>query len=329
MKRPLKQNKTIHTSADSFVFPAGSQVVLQSSQTVVADDDASSSMVKKAGTVGVVIKCPAHNGNPYLVRFADDTACEVSIRDLVLRREEIDNLLREPDFSDATLRSSIIYKCQVGSKAFGLANESSDDDIRGIFLSPAIEHWSLFEVPEQIESNDGQLDEVFWELEKFLRLALKANPNILETLWSPMVLQTSVLGDELREIRHAFLSRHLYKTYSGYALSQFRRMKNSYAKTGKFKFKHAMHLIRLLHSGVGALRTGEIMIDVSDFRSELLRIRNGHYSFEEVEAMAKELERKFAEEFEQTKLPEQPNVAKVNRFLIKARKFAAGVADES
>ena len=328
MKRPLKQNKTIHTSSENFVFPAGSQVVLQSNQTVVADDG-SSSMVKKAGTVGVVIKCPAHNGNPYLVRFSDDTTCEVSIRDLVLRREEIDNLLRESEFDDAALRSSIIYKCQVGSKAFGLADESSDDDIRGIFLAPAAEHWSLFEVPEQIESNDGQLDEVFWELEKFLRLALKANPNILETLWSPIVLQTSPLADELREIRHAFLSRHLYKTYSGYALSQFRRMKNSYAKTGSFKCKHAMHLIRLLYSGTDALRTGEIMIDVSDYRSELLRIRGGHYSFEEVEAMAKGLERKFAEEFEQTKLPEQPDVAKVNRFLIKARKIAAGITDES
>ena len=284
---------------------------------------------KKAGTVGIVIKCPAHNGLPYHIRFSDDTCCEVPFGDLVLRREEVDNLLRDSPVDIDSFRSCIIYKCQVGSKAFGLATESSDDDIRGIFLLPARQQWSLFESPEQLESNDGQLDEVFWELEKFLRLALKANPNILETLWSPVVLESSPLADELRQMRHAFLSRQIYKTYSGYALSQFRRMKNSYASKGSFKFKHAMHLIRLLHSGTQTLKTGEIMIDVSDFRGELLRIRNGHYSFEEVEAMAKDLEQTFAEAFERTKLPEQPDLAQVNRFLIKARTFAAGVIDES
>jgi predicted nucleotidyltransferase len=211
----------------------------------------------------------------------------------------------------------------IGSKAFGLSHESSDDDFRGIFLPPATVHWSLYDLPQQLEFNDGKDDEVYWELEKFLRLALKANPNILETLWTPIVLEADTVAKKLRDIRTAFLSKHLYKTYSGYALSQFRRMRNSFQKTGKFKHKHAMHLIRLLHSGTEALRSGEIMIDVSGFRSELLDIRNGHFSFEQVEAKAKELEREFETAFEKTTLPEQPDFEKVNQFLIEARQHAA------
>ena len=218
------------------------------------------------------------------------------------------------------LKPFVIYRCQVGSKAFGLSSESSDDDIRGIFLPPAEQHWSLYEVPQQLEFNDGQLDEVYWELEKFLRLALKANPNILETLWTPMVLEASPIAQRLREMRAVFLSKHIYKTYSGYAISQFRRMKNSFEKKGSFKTKHAMHLVRLLHSGIGALQTGEIMVDVSEFRSELLAIRNAQYSFEEVEQMATELNKRFADAFEETRLPEQPDFDAVDRFLIEARR---------
>lgn len=305
----------------NFVYPAGSQVVLQVTLETQGGSGESSSF-KKPGSVGVVTKCPPHNDQPYLVQFADDSITEASFDELVLRREEVDMLLSSQSTIEE-LKPFIIYRCKVGSKAFGLSSESSDDDIRGIFLPPANLHWSLYELPEQLEFNEGDQDEVFWELEKFLRLALKANPNILETLWTPLVLEANPIATKLREIRDAFLSKHIFKTYSGYAISQFRKMRNSFKNTGKFKHKHAMHLIRLLYSGIGVLRTGEIMVDVSEFRSELLEIRSGHYSFEEVESKARELEKQFEAAFEQTDLPEQPDFAVVNQFLLEARRFAA------
>ena len=310
-----KKGKPLQLSRN-FVIPAGSQVVLQTTKSIESDTQ---KQFRKPGSVGVVVKCPPHNDAPYTVQFPDGMTVEASFDELTLRRQEIDNLL-SGDQNHEQYRPFVIYRCQVGSKAFGLSNESSDDDIRGIFLPPADRHWSLFEIPGQIEFNDGQLDEVFWELEKFLRLALKANPNILETLWTPMVLEASSIGTQLREMRNAFLSKHIYKTYSGYAISQFRRMKNSFQKKGTFKTKHAMHLIRLLYSGIGALRTGEIMVDVSEFRSELLAIRNGQHSFEEVEKMAAELNKQFADSFEATDLPDQPDFDTVNQFLVDARR---------
>jgi uncharacterized protein len=218
------------------------------------------------------------------------------------------------------LRPYLIYRCQVGSRAFGLAGEDADEDIRGIYLPPARLHWSLFKLPEQLEFADESKDEVYWELEKFLKLALKANPNILETLWTPLVLQADETAAELRGMRAAFLSRHLYKTYSGYVLSQFRRMANAHAKTGAYKAKHAMHLIRLLYSGIEALRDGRIRIDVAEHREELLAIKAGAWSFEQAKAKALELDRRFQEAYRRTQLPEQPDYKRVDEFLIRARR---------
>src|SRR5262249_34961758 len=160
------------------------------------------------------------------------------------------------------LRQYAILCVGAGSRAFGLAVDTSDEDLRGVYLPPAELHWSLFKPPEQFETKADGVEEVYWELEKYLLLALQANPNILETLWSRVVLHIDDIGRQLRELRGAFLSRHLFKTYSGYVLSQFRLMQRSVERTGEFKRKHAMHLLRLLHSGIHALRHGEILVDV-------------------------------------------------------------------
>jgi hypothetical protein len=294
-----------------FVIPAGTQVVLKVVKQL-ADGG-----FKKTGTVGVVVQSPPRNEGPYVVQFSDGRSVEARFDELALRRREVDDELRR---SDEDLDAHVIYRCQVGSKAFGLATEDSDDDLRGIYMPPARRHWSLYALPEQIERTSDTADEVYWELEKFLRLALKANPNVLETLWTPLVLLESDVSRELRSLRGAFLSKHLYKTYSGYVLSQFRRMANTQRRTGAYKAKHAMHLVRLLHCGIAALETGEILVDASAHRHELLEIRSGNLPLAEVECRAHALDQRFQAAFERTMLPEQPDYARIDDFLIRSRR---------
>jgi hypothetical protein len=81
-----------------------------------------------------------------------------------------------------------------------------------------------------------------------------------------------------------------------------------------------MHLIRLLHSGIHALRAGEIRVDVGEHRDELLEIRRGEVPFEGVEARALDLDRAFRAAFEATALPERPDADRANRFLVAARR---------
>lgn len=295
----------------TFIISPGTQVVLK------VDKPLPDGTVRQRGSVAVVAESPADNQYAYTLRFADGQTVKAFFRELAIRRKEVEDQLV---LTDEDLHPWIIYRCQVGSHAFGLASEDSDNDIRGIYLPPARLHWSLFKLPEQLERNTEDRDEVFWELEKLLKLALKANPNVLETLWTPLVLHADEVAERLRDMRSVFLTRYLYKTYSGYVLSQFRRMASAHAKTGKYKAKHAMHLIRLLYSGIEALRSGQIRIDVGEYRDELLAIKAGALSFEQARDRALKLDREFQEAYRGTTLPEQPDYRRVDKFLIWARR---------
>jgi len=297
----------------NFLIPIGTQVVLRYDRRVPGTD-----IEKPAGTVGEVVESPESNDRSYLVRFLDDTEFRLKFGELLVRRG--DHSVETTVTAGPDVSAFVIYRVMVGSRAFGLSTESSDEDRRGVFLPPADWHWSLTKPPEQVESFTPGIEEVDWEIEKFIRLALHANPNILETLWSPAVLFTDETGEELRAMRASFLSRHLYRTYSGYVLSQFRLMRRGYEAVGHFKAKHAMHLIRLLHSGIHAMADGEIRVDVQEHRDELLAIRRGEVSFDEVAKRAMDLDRSFQEAFNSSTLPEKPDTDRANRFLIAARR---------
>ncbi|MBD1942167.1 nucleotidyltransferase domain-containing protein, partial [Coleofasciculus sp. FACHB-712] len=83
---------------------------------------------------------------------------------------------------------------------------------------------------------------------------------------------------------------------------------------------HAMHLIRLLLSGITVLQEGFVPVRVEEHRQQLLAIRNGEMPWEEVNAWRLSLHRQFDDAFATTSLPERPDYEKANAFLIKARR---------
>ena len=133
-----------------------------------------------------------------------------------------------------TLWQHIIYRCVIGSRAYGLDDADSDTDRRGIYLPPADLHWSLSGVPEQLENETTQ--ECYWELQKFITLALKANPNILECLYTPLVEFASPIAQELLTMRGHFLSKQVYGTYQGYVQSQFKRLEMDLRTRGEIRW---------------------------------------------------------------------------------------------
>lgn len=216
------------------------------------------------------------------------------------------------------LHQYVIYRCIVGLRAYGLDHADSDTDRRGVYLPPAEMHWSLFGVPEQLENQET--DECYWELQKFLTLALKANPNVLEVLNSPIVEFVTPLGQELLNLRPAFLSKLVYQTYNGYVMSQFKKLDQDIRNRGAIKWKHAMHLIRLLLSGIMVLRERTVPVAVAEHKDRLLAIRNGQMPWDEVNAWRLELHRQFDEAFRTTSLPDRPDYETANVFLVKARR---------
>ncbi len=274
------------------------------------------------GSVGLVIAAPIDLEHSYRIRFPDGF-------EEALKPSEVTSLakFKEGDIGnhDATVIQSELYEwvilqCIIGSQAYGLADEDSDIDRRGIFLPPAELHWSLYGVPEQIECESTQ--EAYWEIQKFLVLALKANPNVLECLYSPLVEKSTLLADELLANRNMFLSRLVYQTYNGYVMSQFKKMQADIRNQGQVKWKHVMHLIRLLISGIQVLRDGFVPVDVGSHRDQLLAIKRGEMLWEETEKWRLSLHVEFDKALEQTKLPERPDYEKANAFLLKARRLA-------
>lgn len=279
-----------------------------------------------AGSVGIIIESPLDSKHAYKIRFNDGAQTMLRRSEFSILKEfkveAIETAANGMEFAD--WEPFIIYRCIVGSQAFGLSGDNSDIDRRGIYLPPADLHWSLYGVPEQLEPhrNEPGADtaETYWELQKFLVMALKGNPNILECLNTPLVELATPLAQELLAGRKAFLSKLIYQTYNGYVMSQFKKLEQDLRARGEIKWKHAMHLIRLLLSGISALREGELRVRLDEHREKLLQIKRGETPWGELNSWRLALHKEFEGAFATTTLPDRPDYEWANAFLLKARR---------
>jgi predicted nucleotidyltransferase len=219
------------------------------------------------------------------------------------------------------VRDHTVYACVMGSRAFGLATDASDTDRRGVFVAPTALFWGFDKPPAHVA---GPREEQFsWELERFCTLALRANPNLLECLHSPLVEFTDATGRELLELRGAFLSRRADATFRGYAAQQLDKLEADIRNHGEPRWKHAMHLLRLLISCRDLLRTGRLGIDVGEQREPLLAVKRGERSWEEVRAWMRTLHEEVDAAADRTPLPDEPDQARIEDFLLRVRRASA------
>ncbi len=298
----------------NLILPVGTQVVTRVAIKLLDGFD------RSCGTLGVIVKAPIDHSHVYLVQFPDGAQALLRREELSIRKQWQEKIWQnKPSVCDQShLYNYVIYRCVVGSKAYGLDDENSDTDRRGIYLPPAELHWSLSSIPEQLDNK--ATEECYWEFQKFLTLALKANPNVLECLYTPLIETLTPLAEELLSMRQLFLSQLVYQTYNGYVMSQFKKLEQDLRTKGVIKPKHAMHLIRLLLSGITVLKEGVVIVRVNENREKLLLIRRSEMPWEEVNAWRLSLHQEFEAAFNQTMLPERPDYEKVNDFLIKARR---------
>ncbi|MFF8693034.1 DNA polymerase beta superfamily protein [Streptomyces sp. NPDC015144] len=228
---------------------------------------------------------------------------------------------------EALVRDHTVYSCVMGSRAFGLATEGSDTDRRGVFLAPTPLFWRFEKPPTHVE---GPAPEQFsWELERFCELALRANPNVLECLHSPLVDHADAVGRELLALRGAFLSRQAHQTFVRYAVGQRRKLEADVRQYGVPRWKHAMHLLRLLASCLDLLRTGALTIEVGAAREELLAVKRGEVPWAEVERRMDRLIERNDEAVRDSPLPPGPDRARVEDFLVRTRRASASWPDGS
>lgn len=214
---------------------------------------------------------------------------------------------------------NIILEGITGSKAYGLNTADSDTDLKGIYVAPTREVLSLFPPAETIDR--AKPDITYHEVQKFIRLALKCNPTILEMLFLEGYTKLEKHGRMLIDNRHLFLSNIIYKSYGGYSISQARKLnarQDSFSSATKNRYaKHARHCFRLLWQGKELLETGNLTVRVTPkMRDELFSIGDLPVS-----DLVDRFEAEFAA-FDKIKsvLPDNPDVGRISELLLKIRR---------
>ena len=128
----------------------------------------------------------------------------------------------------AWLRDRTILLSLHGSHAYGLNVATSDVDLKGVAVPPAHYLHGFDKTFEQAEQSEPDL--VIFGVQKFMRLAAECNPNIIEILFTEEseVRICTAAGRELRDHRQEFLSKKAKHTFSGYAMSQLKRIRGHY-----------------------------------------------------------------------------------------------------
>lgn len=211
-----------------------------------------------------------------------------------------------------------VYAAVVGSRAYGLDRADSDVDVRGVYQAPTSAFWSLAKPPVHVEG--PQPEHFSWEVERCCQLALRANPTVLEVLHSPLVVTCTPVGRELLELRPAFLSRLAHTTYAGFVLSQTRKLQADVRRDGAPRWKHVVHLLRLLLAAAELLRTGRLQLDVGPHRERLLEVARGEAAWDDVERWRLQLLADMDEALRRSPLPEAPDVAAVDAWLVSVRR---------
>jgi hypothetical protein len=127
----------------------------------------------------------------------------------------------------SALSPCVVVDAVVGSRAWGLSDEGSDEDRRGVFVLPFQWTTGLVAPPEDLVSGDGS--QTYWEIGKAIRQALRADPNTLEMLFaaaSQPGYDKDDMGRWLVEARDAFVSVEIHASFGRYALSQLSRLEH-------------------------------------------------------------------------------------------------------
>lgn len=214
---------------------------------------------------------------------------------------------------------SIALQAVVGSTAYGLNHADSDIDQLGVFVEPTETILSLRQPNETHVSNNPDL--TMHEVGKFVRLAVKCNPTVLELLFLDEYVTTSEDGQALIDAREHFLGEVLIRNaYIGYATSQIKRLekRGDFGSDLKKRYaKHARHCFRLLLQAEQLLTTGKMQVKVSPEQRDYL------FSLGEmpIEDLSKEFD-KATDSLDAvvSVVPEQANLEAVNQVLLDIRR---------
>lgn len=233
----------------------------------------------------------------------------------------------------------MILKMINGSKLYGLDHADSDDDYVGVFVEdPDVvfmghskKTTSLRETPDGVRNGAGDVDGVAYSVRHFFHLALKGNPTIITLLFVPnhAIVESTEIGRSILSHRDYFVSSKVAAPFRGYMKAQLERLKGQ--RTGHkpnrpeivaehgYDTKYAQQVARLGIQGRELMEFEKISLPMRQSERDLcMRIRNGHYTLEDVLIILENIAEDLFRASLKTNLPPEPNekaVAKLSRQI--------------
>ena len=238
-----------------------------------------------------------------------------------------------------------ILRSVVGSGVHGIAIAGTDDhDEMGIYIEPpgyvlGVTHhredyiWRT--QPEGARSGPGDTDLVMYSLGKYLRLAIQGNPTVLLPLFAPAdsLIVVTPLGEELRSLRTAFLSRQAVERFLGYMRSQHERMLGQSKRNVPnrpeliekygWDVKYGSHALRLAYQGYEIASSGTLTLPMPPAeREHVLAVKRGEVPRDEVSTEITQLENKVRTLLDagQSPLPERADIQAITAWSVSAHR---------
>ena len=220
-----------------------------------------------------------------------------------------------------------ILKVIVGSVAHGLSTPESDIDYRGVFVVPTQEILRIGGHTNETRWIEGKEDDTSWEIGKFLLMATKCNPTVLETFLAPtapfpvLSLSELQLATELRNLfPYVWNANDVKNAFIGYGVNQRKKFFDNKDNRAP---KYAAAYTRVLYNARELLETGTFTIRIADTEigDTIRKFKDGKYTPGEVIQVCWDLETKVLQAFKSGKYKDkETDIEPVNKFLLKVRK---------
>lgn len=162
----------------------------------------------------------------------------------------MDNILTSKEYQFLNNIENMILLGYGGSHAYGTNIETSDIDIRGIYMNNINEILGVEKDSEQFV--DTETDTTIYSFKKMIKLLSDCNPNTIEILGLRDYLYISEAGQLLLDNKGMFLSKKAIYTFGQYANSQLNRLIN---KSGRGKSELISNEVRSLDKALESFKS--------------------------------------------------------------------------
>lgn len=132
----------------------------------------------------------------------------------------------------------------MGSNAYGVSSDSSDEDIYGFCLPPKdiVFPWTAGEIPgfgrqvqkfdvwtqHHIKDGEKEYDFSIYSIVKYFQLCMENNPNMIDSMYVPTrcIKHATAIGRMVRDRRKMFLHKGAWHKFKGYAYQQVHKIDN-------------------------------------------------------------------------------------------------------